>query len=105
MKDIVVLEIHLEVTAATLLSPGGMRTIVPENYLLKHALTVLCCPRKQAPNLSTLDRFPFGFGSLLLKSERVDKLAIVLRPSTLLEVARCVGARKVSTVVFVKPPT
>jgi len=62
-----------------------VRAIVAENLLLKHELTVLCRARKRAPNLSTLDRFLFGFGSLFLSAERIRKLAVVLQPSTLLK--------------------
>jgi putative transposase len=85
MRDIVLLIIHLAVTAAKLLGPGGARAIVAENLLLKHELTVLCLPLKRAPNLLTLDRFLFGFGSLFLSGKRIHKLAIVLQPSTLLK--------------------
>jgi putative transposase len=85
MRDIVLLIFHLAVTAAKLLGPGGVRAIVAENLLLKHELTVLCRARKRAPNLSTLDRFLFGFGSLFLSAERIRKLAVVLQPSTLLK--------------------
>jgi putative transposase len=85
MRDIVLLIIHLAVTAAKLLGPGGVRVVVAENLLLKHELTALCRPRKRAPNLSTLDRLLFGFGSLFPSGERIRKLATVLQPSTLLK--------------------
>jgi hypothetical protein len=45
--------------------------VIAENIPLKHELTVLCRPRKRAPNLSTLERFLFGFGSLFPSGERI----------------------------------
>ena len=41
MKDIVLIVIHLAVTAAKLFGPGGMRGVVAENVLLKQQLIVL----------------------------------------------------------------
>ncbi len=60
MKDIVLIVIHLAVTVAKLLGPGGMRAVVAENVLLKQQLIVLRRPRRRAPNLTVMDRFVFG---------------------------------------------
>ena len=94
MRDIVLIVIHLAVTAAKLLGPGGVRAIVAENLLLKHELTILCRARTRAPNLSALDRFLFGFGSLFLSGERIRKVAVVLQPSTLLKFHDALVRRK-----------
>lgn len=41
MRDLVILAIHLVVTVAKLLLPGGVRSVVSESQLLKHQLLIL----------------------------------------------------------------
>ena len=94
MKDIVLIAIHLVVTVAKLLGPGGMRAVVAENVLLKQQLIVLRRPRGRAPNLTVMDRFVFGFGSLFLSPRRIRKVAIGLQPSTLLKFHEALVRRK-----------
>ena len=84
MKDVWLLSIHLVATAAKLLGPGGVKGIIAENLLLKQQLLVVCRPRQRAPNLLPVDRFLFGFISLLLRPGRIAKTAVGIRPSTLL---------------------
>ena len=66
MKHFFILLGHLLTTLAKLLRPGGARAIVAESVLLKQQLLVVNRPRRRAPNLSRLDRFLFGFWSLLV---------------------------------------
>ena len=94
MKDIALIVIHLLVTAAKLLRSGGLRAVVAENVLLKHQLIVLRRPRRRAPNLTEVDRFLLGFGSLFLRPKRIRKIAIALQPSTLLKFHRALVHRK-----------
>ncbi len=94
MKDIVLIVIDIAVTVAKLLGRGGVRAIVAENVLLKQQLTVLRRPRRRAPNLTVMDRFLFGFGALFLSPGRILKVAIGLRPSTLLKLHEALVRRK-----------
>ena len=84
MKDLLLTLLHLAVTAAKLCRPGGVRAVIAENLLLKQQLIVLRRARQRAPNLSVGDRILCGFGSLFLSPGRIRKVAIGLRPSTLL---------------------
>ena len=52
MKDIALIVIHLAVTVAKLLGPGGARAVIAQNLLLKKQLIVLRRPRRRAPNLT-----------------------------------------------------
>jgi putative transposase len=61
MKELLVLLVHLLTTFAKLLGPGGARTVVADSLLMKQQLLVIHRSRRRAPNLSTLDRFLFGF--------------------------------------------
>ena len=76
--------LHLAVTAAKLCRPGGVRAVIAENLLLKQQLIVLRRSRQRAPNLRVGDRLLCGFGALFLSPGRIRKVAIGLRPSTLL---------------------
>ena len=84
MRDLLMLFVHLIVTLARLMGPGGAKAIVAENLLMKQQLLVACRARQRAPRLSTLDRFLFGFWSLFLSTRRRVRAAILLTPSTLL---------------------
>jgi len=81
MKDALITMFHLAAVAAKLLGPGGVRAVVAENLLLKHQLIVLRRSRQRAPNLTVIDRFLFGIGSLFLSPGRIRKVAIGLQLS------------------------
>ena len=84
MKALLLTLLHLAVLTATLCGPGGVRAVIAENLLLKQQLIVLRRPRQRAPRLTASDRLLFGFGSLFLSPGRIRKVAIGVRPSTLL---------------------
>ena len=84
MKALLLTLLHLAVMTATLCGRGGVRAVIAENLLLKQQLIVLRRPRQRAPRLTASDRLLFGFGSLFLSPARIRKVAIGVRPSTLL---------------------
>jgi hypothetical protein len=61
MRDLIILAIHLLVTFAKLLRPGGVRAVAAESLLLKHQLLISNRSRQRAPNLTQTDRFVLGF--------------------------------------------
>ena len=66
MKDVIYLLFDLLTTLAKLLRPGGSRTVIAENLLLKQQLIIHSRSRQRAPNLTTQDRTILGFLSLFL---------------------------------------
>src|SRR5262249_44134609 len=62
--------------------------------LAQQQLIVLRRARKRAPNLRPSDRLLCGFTSLFLNPGRIQKLAIALRPSTLLAFHQALVRRK-----------
>ena len=94
MRNLVLALLHLAVVAAKLCGAGGVRAVMAENLLLKQQLIVLRRARQRAPNLTLRDRLLYGFGSLFLSSGRIRKLAIALRPSTLLAFHQALVGRK-----------
>lgn len=94
MKDLLVLLVHLLTTIAKLLGPGGTRAVVADSLLMKQQLLVINRSRRRAPNFSALDRFLFGFWSLFLNSCRIQRAAVIIRPSTLFKFHERLKKRK-----------
>src|SRR6516165_10234954 len=79
---------------AKLCGLGGVRAVIAENLVLKQQLLVLRRGRRRAPNLMPSDRLLCGFWSLFLRPSRLRKLAIAVRPSTLLGLHAALVRRK-----------
>ena len=94
MKDLLVLLAHLLTTIAKLLGPGSARAIVADSLLMKQQLLVINRSRPRAPNLSAIDRFLFGFWLLFLNPRRIQRAAVIIRPSTLLKFLDTLKKRK-----------
>src|SRR5262249_11829394 len=94
MTDLMLALFHLAVVTAKLCGSGGVRAVMAENLLLKHQLIVLRRARKRAPNLRASDRLLCGFWSLFLSTGRLRKIAVALRPSTLLAFHQALVHRK-----------
>ncbi len=85
MRDLVYLAIHLLVTLAKFLRPGGVRAVAAESLALKHQLLICNRSRQRAPNLTTLDRLLLGLTTLFMQPRRIPKLSIIVMPATLLK--------------------
>ncbi len=84
MRDLTILFIHLLTTIARLMRPSGARAVVAESLLVKHQLVILNRGRERAPNLRPMDRVLAGLCTLFIRPGRLLRIAVVLRPSTLL---------------------
>ena len=94
MRDLVILAVHLLVTCAKLLRPGGVRAVAAESLLLKHQLLISNRARQRAPNLTTLDRFVLGLTTLFVNPRRIAKLGALVKPATLFKFHRALVDRK-----------
>src|SRR5690349_2651940 len=94
MRDLVILFVHLFATVARLLGPGGIRSVVAESLLLKQQLLILNRSRQRAPNLRALDRVVAGLSTLFMHPTRLIRTAILLKPSTLLNIHKALTNRK-----------
>jgi len=94
MKDAMILLFYLLAVIARLLQPGGGRTIVAENLLLKQQLLLHSRSRSRAPNLSTLDRVLLGFWTLFLNPRRITRVGIIVQAGTLLKFHDALKKRK-----------
>ena len=91
---LLILAVHLLSTIAKLVRPGGVRAVVAESLVLKHQLLISSRARRRAPNLNSFDRFLLGLGSLFVPPSRAPKLAVILKPSTLLRFHEALKKRK-----------
>ena len=94
MRGVIYLLLHLLTTLAKLIRPGGSRTVIAENLLLKQQLIIHSRSRQPAPNLSTQDRTLLGFWSLFMNPQRIVRAAIIIKPSTLLSFHNALKKRK-----------
>src|SRR6266436_9082517 len=94
MRDFIILFVHLLVTVARLAGSGGVRSVVAESVFVKQQLLILNRSRKRAPNLRASDRIIAGLCALLMRPARIIRSAIVLKPSTLLNLHRTLVQRK-----------
>src|SRR5258705_4314827 len=94
MHDLLVLAIHLFVTVANLLRPGGVRAVVAESLLLKQQLIISNRSRQRAPNLSMLDRFVLELINLFVSPRRIPKLSAIVKSATLYKFHKALVDRK-----------
>jgi hypothetical protein len=94
MRDLLILAVHLLVTIAKLLGPGGVRAVAAESLLLKHQLQISNRSRQRAANLTSLDRVVLGLTTLFIRPSRISKLAALFKPATLLKFHKVLVDRK-----------
>jgi putative transposase len=94
VRDLAILFLHLLATVARLAGPGGARAVVAESVLVKHQLLILNRSRKRSPNLRSADRVVAGLCAFFIRPGRLIRSAIVLKPSTLLNLHRVLIQRK-----------
>lgn len=85
MKNLLMVATALVLLSHKLLRPRGLKTLLAENLLLKHQLLLVSRPRKRAPKLSPLDRGLLGLWTSLPDLRRLQRAALVVKPSTLLK--------------------
>jgi transposase InsO family protein len=94
VRELLILAVHLLVTFAKFLRPGGVRAVAAESLLLKHQLLISNRSRQRAPNLTAVDRFILGFATLFVRPDRLRKLGALVKPATLLQFHKALVARK-----------
>jgi putative transposase len=94
MRELLLLAIHLLVTLAKLLRPGGARAVAAESLALKHQLLISNRCRQRAPNLTSSDRFVLGLTTLFVSPRRIPKLSVILKPATFFKFHKALVDRK-----------
>ena len=94
MRERLILAVHLLITFAKLLRPGGVRAVAAESVLLKHQLLITNRSRQRAPNLTTLDRVVLGLTTLFVNPRRIAKLGTLIKPAALFKFHQALVDRK-----------
>ena len=84
MRKLFILIAHLLVTLAKLGTRGGLGAVAAESLAVKHQLLIMKRAQRRAPNLTSWDRLVLGVCALLVSPKRLNKMAVILKPSTLL---------------------
>jgi len=67
-----------------------------ENIAMRQQLITLTRGRQRAPKLKTTDRFIFGIVAFFVGEKRLEKIAVTLKPATILKYHRALVNRKYS---------
>ena len=94
MRELFILIAHLLVTLAKLGTRGGLGAVAAESLAVKHQLLIMKRAQRRAPNLTSWDRLVLGVCALLVSPKRLSKMAVILKPSTLLYFHRALVKRK-----------
>ena len=100
-KNLILLIADFLSTVARLLGPGGTKTVVAENLLLKHQLLIVKRSRRSALNLNAWDRLLLGHWTLLIHPGRLARSAVILKSSMLLPFHRALVVRKYRLLVLI----
>ena len=82
----------LRILGTLILRPAGAKALIAENLLLRQQLLLLRRSRRGSHNLRPKDRLVLGLGSLFMSPRRLARVALLVRPSTLLR-CHCALAR------------
>ena len=96
MLEIIELLTYYLVTLIKLLKPGGVKQVMAESIAMKHQLVVMNRARKKSPALVTRDRFLFGLLTILIGERRLQKVAVIIKPATILAFHKALVKRKYS---------
>ena len=96
MPEAIELLIHFFVSAIKLLKPGGVKVVMAETIAMKQQLIVMNRGNKRSPVLTTPDRFLFGILAHFVNGNRLKKIAVIIKPNTLLAFHKSLVNRKYS---------
>ncbi len=96
MRVAFLLFVHLLVSVAKLVGPGGSKGLLAETLRVKHQLIVLNRSHRRAPNLTTWDRFLFGLTGFFMTPARMTKYTFSVSTATLFQFHQALVRRKTS---------
>jgi transposase InsO family protein len=94
MRNLIELLTHILLTFLKLCKPGGAKALVAENIALRQQLITLSRKRNKSPKLTTKDRWIFGMVAGCIAHTRLNKIAIAIKPATILRFHRALAQRK-----------
>jgi len=96
MREVIEPLIHFIVTLCKLSAPGGVKVLIAENFALKQQLVVMSRSHRGSPKLKSSDRFLFGVFAFFIGKGRLQRIAVIVKPSTIISFHRALMKRKYS---------
>ena len=93
MKLIALISSYI-VLCLRLLSRGGVRAVAAENMVLRQQLITLSRNQKRATRLTFFEKITFGLFASMISARRLIRIAIILKPATLLKFHKALVNRK-----------
>ena len=94
MKSFLLFIWHLLTAIITIAKLGGVKALIAENNALRHQLAVMNRGRQRCPVLLPADRLVLGLCSLWFSPKSWHRVAVILKPSTLLKFHKALVKRK-----------
>ena len=85
MKNWLHLTFYFIETLIKLSRPGGLKAVAAENVALRQQLILVAKNKKRSPKLTLSNRIIFGLLAAWIKPRRLGKVAIIVKPATLLK--------------------
>jgi len=84
--------------------PGGVKAVTAENMALRQQLITLSRQHRRSPKLKTSDRIIFGLLCSWINPKRLSKIAILVKPATILKFHKALVKRKYHLLFSTKTP-
>ncbi len=84
--------------------PAGVKSLACENITLRQQLMILSRQRKRSPRLKASDRVLLGLLGNWIRPKRLAKVAILIKPATILKFHRALVKRKYRLLFSNKTP-
>ena len=94
MIKLIALVFSYIVLCLRLLSPSGVRAVTAENMVLRQQLITLTRNQKRSPRLTFFEKITFGLLTSMISAKRLTRIAIILKPATLLKFHKALVNRK-----------
>jgi len=104
MRYLLLFPYHLMACFIKLLKPGGIKSIAAENLILRQQIIVIKRTRQRSPRLTQADRTLFAILAQIIPQRRLQKLAIIVQPATILKFHRALVKRKYRLLYSAKNP-
>jgi putative transposase len=88
--------IHFIFSFVRLLKLGGIKAVIAETMIMKQQLIFMNRGRGRVLKLETFDRFLFGLLAHFINEKRLHKVAVIIRPATVISFHKALVKRKYS---------
>jgi len=102
MEEFIITVFYVLRALALASKPRGKKQLIAENMLLRKQLILVNRSRKRAPNLSFADRLTFGYLCSFIKSSRLRRLAIIVKPSMLIKFHKALIKKNIRLYFLIK---